>query len=195
MNKEIIINDLNKLIKACNKCDLCKSKINYVLGTGSLNSNIIFIGEAPGYNEDIKGIPFIGKAGKILDDLLLSIDLNRDDVYITNILKCRPPKNRNPLFNEIEACTKYLNNELEIIKPIVISTLGNFSSKFIFNKFSLEFDKISDIHGKIFPVNSIYGNIHIIPQYHPAVAVYNPNKIRTLLDDFKIIKDIINKLK
>ena len=195
MNKEIIINNLNKSIKSCNKCDLWKSQTNYVIGNGSLNSKIFIIGEAPGYNEDIKGIPFIGKAGKILDDLLFSINLNRSDVYITNILKCRPPKNRNPLHNEIKSCIEYLNNELEVIKPNIIITLGSFSSNYIFNKFKLRFEKISNIHGKIYTVNSSNNKLYILPQYHPAVAVYNPNKIDLLIDDFRIIKNILRELK
>jgi len=194
MDIKINIKNLNKSIKSCKKCELWKSKTNYVIGDGSLNSDIVFIGEAPGYNEDRRGIPFIGKAGKILDDLLFSIGLDREKVYITNILKCRPPKNRNPVQKEIEFCTKYLNNELEIIKPNIISTLGNFSSNFIFNKFKLDFKKISNIHGKIFSTNSIYGNLYIIPLYHPAVAVYNPNKMKILKDDFNNIKKTISEL-
>jgi len=195
MDDAINIKNLNKSIKSCDKCDLWKSKTNYVVGNGSENSDIFFIGEAPGYNEDLKGIPFIGKAGKILDSLLHSIEIDRGEVYITNILKCRPPKNRNPMQKEIELCTKYLDKEIELINPIIISTLGNFSSNFIFNKFKLDFDKISNIHGKIFPINSVNDKLYLIPQYHPAVAVYNPNNINILKEDFKNIKYIIDKLK
>ena len=120
--------------------------------------------------------------------------MHRNDVYITNILKCRPPKNRNPFNSEIEICTKYLNYELEIIQPKIISTLGNFSSNFIFNKYGIKYEKISKIHGKIFKKDCIYGKLYIIPQFHPAVGVYNNNKIKTLFKDFKIIKDVINKI-
>jgi DNA polymerase len=194
MNKIENINKLNNEIKSCNKCDLWKNKKNYVIGNGSLDSNIFFIGEAPGYNEDLKGIPFIGRAGKILDDLLFSIGLHRNDVYITNILKCRPPKNRNPSNSEIETCTKYLNYELEIIQPKIISTLGNFSSNFIFNKYGIKYEKISKIHGKIFKKDCIHDKLYIIPQFHPAVGVYNNNKIKILFKDFKTIKDVVNKI-
>jgi DNA polymerase len=193
MNVNENISNLNKLIKSCKKCNLWKTKTNYVIGNGLINSKIVFIGEAPGYNEDKTGKPFVGKAGKILDELLLSIDLKREEVYITNILKCRPPKNRNPMADEINICTKYLDYELKQIKPIIISTLGNFSSRFIFNKYKLNFNKISDIHGKIFPLNSNYGKLYILPQYHPAFAVYNPNNIDILKKDFKNIKNIIIK--
>lgn len=193
MIQENNIQKINKEIQSCEKCILYKTKINYVLGSGSTNSNLMFIGEAPGYNEDLKGIPFIGKAGKILDNLLISIDIDRKNVYITNILKCRPPKNRNPLSDEINTCTKYLDKEISLIKPIIICPLGNFASKFILEKYDFIFEKISTIHGKLFTKKSKYDYINIIPQYHPAVAVYNQNMINTLKNDFKIIKQVLDK--
>ena len=119
-------------IKYCKKCELCKSRNNPVIGEGNLNTEIMFIGEAPGYNEDKQGIPFVGKAGKILDELLHSIGLQREDVYIANILKCRPPENRNPLKTEIDACTEYLNRQIELIQPKIIIPMGNFACSFIF---------------------------------------------------------------
>lgn len=187
------INELNRKISECINCNLYKTKNNYVIGNGSINSKIVFIGEAPGFNEDISGKPFVGKAGKILDDLLVYIGLKRENVYITNILKCRPPNNRNPTTDEINICTKYLDDELSIIKPKLIITLGNFSSKFIFNKYKLKFNKISDVHGKIFSLDFYNTNLYISPQYHPAFAVYNPNNIKIIKNDFKNIKDIIIK--
>jgi DNA polymerase len=191
MDLEIEIKNINKSIDSCDKCNLYKSKKNYVHGFGALDSNIFLIGEAPGYNEDVKGIPFVGKAGKILDKLLFSIDMERNDVYITNILKCRPPNNRNPLKNEINSCAKYLNEEINLIKPKIISPLGNYASNFIFNKFNLKFEKISFSHGNIYPVDVGYDKLNIIPQYHPAVAVYNQNMIETLINDFKIVKKFL----
>lgn len=193
MITEYKIDELNRKISSCNNCNLWKNKNNYVIGNGSINSKIVFIGEAPGFNEDISGKPFVGKAGKILDELLLYIGLKRENVYITNILKCRPPNNRNPTTDEIKICTKYLDDELSIIKPYLIITLGNFSSKFIFNKYKLKFSKISDVHGKIFSLNLIDTNLYISPQYHPAFAVYNPNNIKIIKNDFKNIKNIIIK--
>jgi DNA polymerase len=194
MIKENMMKKINELIKSCNKCELYKTKTNYVIGNGSYNSKIIFIGEAPGYNEDRIGIPFVGKAGKIFDDLLLFIGLNRNEIYITNILKCRPPKNRNPSNKEIKLCTKYLNSELEIIKPVIISTLGNFSTNFIFKKYGLDFGMISNIHGKVYHIKNFIEELYIIPQYHPAVVVYNANKIGILKKDFKILKNLLIKL-
>jgi DNA polymerase len=194
MSKKTNIKQINQLIEKCQFCNLYKSKKNYVRGRGSLNSQLFLIGEAPGYYEDIKGIPFVGKAGKILDQLLFSISLNRNNIYITNILKCRPPNNRNPTKKEIEICTNYLNKEIKIIKPSIISPLGNYASKFIFKKYDLIFEKISIIHGKIFQVKNNNEKLYIIPQYHPAVSVYNSNMIKTLINDFKIIQKILNKI-
>jgi DNA polymerase len=188
MSNEKDLDNLKTIIENCRKCNLWKSKRNYVVGDGSPKSKILFIGEAPGYNEDLQGRPFVGKAGKILDELLLSIGLSRNDVYIANILKCRPPNNRNPLRTEIELCTEFLDRQIELIQPIIISPLGNFACSYIFEKFGLKNDKIGLIHGKVFSVNSLLGKIRIIPLYHPAVATYNPNTKKTLIDDFKVIK-------
>jgi DNA polymerase len=193
MNNEFKIDEINRSIKKCKKCSLYKTTKNYVLGSGSVESKIVFIGEAPGYYEDIKGIPFVGKAGKILDKLLASINMPRENIYITNILKCRPPNNRNPLKNEIQLCTKYLNEEINIIKPKIILPLGNFASSYVFDMYDLKFEKISLIHGNFFKGNSDFGKVYIAPQYHPAVGVYNQNKINTLIKDFEIIKNILNQ--
>ncbi len=187
-NKEDMKNVTDSVNK-CKKCELYKTRNKPVVGEGSLDSNILFIGEAPGRNEDNSGKPFVGKAGKIFDELLRSIGLQRNDVYITNILKCRPQNNRNPLNAEMEACTRYLTNQIEIIKPKIIVTQGNFATAFIFKKFSLKYDKISKIHSKVFEINSSHGIIKIIPLYHPAVAAYNPNTKTTLLKDFNVIKE------
>ena len=121
--------------------------------------------------------------------------MKRDEIYIANILKCRPPNNRNPFKSEIESCTEYLDTQIQIIQPKIIAPLGNFASSFVFEKFNLKHDKISNVHGKKFQVNTILGNITIIPLYHPAVATYNPNTKSTLVKDFKIIKNTIEKLK
>ena len=193
MTKQSDIEKIKLSVENCQKCDLHKSRTNCVFGEGSLDTKILIIGEAPGFNEDIKGKPFVGKAGKILENMLESIGFNKTDVYITNILKCRPPKNRNPTKIEVEICTDYLNKQIEIIQPKIILPLGNFASSYILQKFGLEFNKISDIHGKTFIVQTLFGNIYIIPQYHPAVATYNPNKIKILQNDLEQIKQLIIK--
>jgi DNA polymerase len=193
MSKKDRLKNISDLVTNCTDCELYKNRINPVFGNGSPDSNLFFIGEAPGRNEDIQGKPFVGRAGEILDDLLCLIGLNRKDIYIANILKCRPPKNRNPLKSEIENCTKYLNKQIEIIKPKIIATFGNFATKYIFEIFGLNYNKISNIHGKSMKIKTNYGNITIIPLFHPASATYDPNKKIILLEDFKVIKKILRK--
>lgn len=184
---------IGESIENCKKCDLWKTRTNVVVGDGSLDTKILFVGEAPGYHEDVQGRPFVGKAGKILDELLESIDLQRSDVYIANILKCRPPKNRNPLQSEIDACTGHLNRQIECIQPRIIAPLGNFAASYVFEKFGLAYDKISMVHGKTFQITTLSGTIKIIPVYHPAVATYNPNAKSALLEDFKAIQKAVEQ--
>lgn len=192
MMNEILKETENEVIN-CKKCVLENTRTNAVPGEGSSDANILFIGEAPGLNEDKKGRPFVGKAGKILDELLNSISLNRNDIYITNIIKCRPPNNRNPKIEEIKTCSPYLDKQIRIIKPKVICCLGNFATKYILEKYNLKnkIQGISKIKGNIFKVSTLSGEINIIPLYHPAVATYDPRKIDELKKDFEVIKDFI----
>jgi uracil-DNA glycosylase len=161
-----------------------------VLGEGNHDAEIVFIGEAPGKNEAMTGRPFCGAAGKILDELLASINLDRKDIYITNIVKDRPPENRDPLPSEIEAYAPYLDKQLQIIKPKVLATLGRFSMVYIMEKAGLhqEVLPISKAHGKPFEADLGYGKVNIIPLYHPAAAIYNRELKATLLEDFKQLK-------
>ncbi len=168
-----------------------RTENNYhpVLGQGSHQAKVIFIGEAPGKNEAETGVPFCGASGKILDQLLDSIKLNRQDVYITNIVKDRPPKNRDPKPEEIDLYAPFLIDQINIIKPKVLATLGRFSMDFIMRKFGLE-DKlqaISKLRGQVFPAKADFGPLKIIPLYHPAVAIYNRTQLPTLESDFKVI--------
>jgi len=173
----------------CKKCSLYQTRTHPVIGEGSPRAKIMMIGEAPGFNEDQVGRPFCGKAGKILDELLNSIGIKREEIYITNILKCRPPENRNPQADEIKACTPYLDRQIEIIQPGAICTLGNYSAAFIMEKYGVagQIQGISKIHGKIFEIKSLFGEILIIPLYHPAVATYNINMKEVLKRDFKVL--------
>ena len=164
-----------------------------VVGEGDHNARIMFVGEAPGKNEALTARPFCGKSGKILDDLLESIRLNRSDVYITNIVKDRPQENRDPTQQEIDLYAPFLNRQIEIIQPKVIATLGRFSMEYIMNKFGL-YDKIrpiGEIHGMEFLAQSDFGPIAVIPLYHPAVALYNGSQKETMLNDFKILSKYI----
>lgn len=174
----------------CKKCPLYKTRIYPVIGEGSHQTKIVFAGEAPGSQEAKTGRPFCGTAGKILDELLESVGIKREDVYITNLLKDRPPNNRDPQKEEIEVCVPYLERQIEIIKPEVICPLGRYSMKFLMEKFGLEekIEPISKIHGKVFETKTLFQNIKIIPLYHPAVAIYNPNMKEILKKDFQILK-------
>lgn len=167
-----------------------KNKYFPVIGEGSHYAKITFIGEAPGKNEAETGRPFCGAAGHILDELLASIGVDRKSVYITNIVKDRPPMNRDPLPNEIEFYAPFLDRQIEIIKPEVIATLGRFSMAYIMKKFGLESElkSISQIHGKIFSTETSYGKIKIIPLYHPAVTIYNNNMKEIIKKDFETLK-------
>ncbi len=182
--------EIKKQVIACHKCPLNKTRTLPVIGQGSHSAEIMFIGEAPGRNEDLKGRPFCGRAGNILEELLTSIGLKREDVYICNILKCRPPGNRDPLPAEIKACVPYLDKQIELINPAIICCLGNFATRYILEKFGLkdEIQGISRIHGKVMSANTLFGKKKIIPLYHPAVATYNINMKGVLLEDFRIIK-------
>jgi len=188
---ELTLDEIADEINQCKKCDLHKTRNNPVAGDGCKNADVLFIGEAPGRNEDLQGKPFVGRAGKILDKLLENIDLDRKQVFIGNILKCRPPNNRNPLRSEIESCSHFLDKQIDLIKPRIIVTLGSFSTEYIFEKFDISIDKISRVHGKKF--KTVDGKI-IIPVYHPAVATYNPNKIFDLEKDFETIKESLKDL-
>lgn len=169
-----------------------RKKNNYypVIGQGNHFAKIIFIGEAPGRNEAETGKPFCGAAGKILDKLLESVNIKREDVYITNILKDRPPGNRDPLPKEIKIYSPFLIKQLEIIKPKIIASLGRFSMEFIMKLYGLEdkLQKISLLHGQVFETSASWGKIKIIPFYHPAVALYNANQITLLKNDFQVLK-------
>lgn len=186
------LSEISEQIEKCTKCILHKTRENSVSGDGCNNADILFIGEAPGRNEDIQGKPFVGRAGKILDRLLESIDLKRNQIFIGNILKCRPPKNRNPLKSEIESCSHFLDKQIDLINPKVIVTLGSFSTNYIFEKYEIPSDKISKVHGKQFKTKE--NNLIIVPVYHPAAAAYDPNKIFDLEKDFQTIKKSLKEL-
>jgi len=187
------IEKLRSQISVCTRCILHKTRTNTVPGEGNIDTNIMFIGEAPGKNEDEQGTPFVGRAGAILDQLLGSIGLKREDIYICNILKCRPPNNRNPLSNEISACVGSLDIQIKTINPMVIATLGTFASTYIFEKFSLPLRNISALAGRVFDADTDFGPKKIVPLFHPAVATYNPSKIDVLLKDFKSLEPFARK--
>jgi uracil-DNA glycosylase family 4 len=173
---------LNQQIAACKKCILHKSRVKAVPGVGPQKADIMFIGEAPGFHENQRGLPFVGAAGKFLDDLLEKIKLRREDVFITNVVKCRPPGNRDPQSSEIEACRPYLDRQIKLTQPKMIITLGRFSMARYFPN-----AKISQIHGK---PRKIEGVIYY-PMYHPAAALHQPSLRRTVEEDVLKIPDLL----
>lgn len=168
-----------------------RNRVFPVIGEGSHAARIMFVGEAPGKNEAETGRPFCGAAGRVLDELLASIGIPRPEVYITNIVKDRPPQNRDPLPEEIAAYAPYLDRQIEIIKPQIIVTLGRFSMKYLLDKFNLghELQSISRIHGREFQAEASYGKIKLIPMYHPAVTLYNPSTKEELKKDFQVLRE------
>ena len=177
---------------ACQKCPLAeyrrKNKFLPVVGEGSHWAKIMFIGEAPGLEEAKRGRPFCGRAGKVLDKLLAGAGIKREDVYITNVLKDRPPNNRDPKEEEIKACAPYLERQIKLIEPEIICTLGNYATKYIFLTYKNEEPPgISKIHGKVF----LSEKFKILPLYHPAVAVYNSNMEAVLEKDFENLKKLL----
>jgi len=172
-------------IKDCERCALSKSRTKLVFGSGSSDADIIFIGEAPGYYEDKQGIPFVGAAGKLLDELLEGVGLKRSQVYIANVLKCRPPNNRDPLADEIETCKPYLLKQIEIIKPKIICPLGNFATRLILEKNV----GISKVHGQKFQVKDSV----VFPIFHPAAALHQPAIRKPLEEDFVKLKKLLDE--
>ena len=177
------MNRLEQQIQNCKKCALKDGRTNVVFGSGNINADIMIIGEAPGKNEDLEGLPFVGKAGKYLDELLALANLKREDVYIANVLKCRPPSNRNPKADEIIACAPYLRQQTAKVNPKIIVTLGNFATRFILKNE----EGISLLHGK--PVKT--GKFIVYPVFHPASTMYDPNKKQALEKDFKHLKTLL----
>ena len=172
--------------EACTGCELCKTRTNCVFGTGDQNADILFVGEAPGDNEDKTGTPFVGRAGKLLDSYLYAVDIPRESVYIANILKCRPPKNRDPLPAEEDACMEFLRRQVRLIKPKMIVCLGRISAMRLIKP---DF-KITKEHGVWFEK----GNFLITAVYHPALLLRDPRKKEEMLADMKAIKQKLDEL-
>lgn len=167
----------------CQRCSLAATRTTLVFGVGNPEADLLFIGEAPGRNEDLKGEPFVGAAGKLLDELLASIGLHRSEVYIANVLKCRPPGNRDPLSAEIETCTPFLAEQVRIIDPKVVVTLGNFATRCI-----LDTERgITQLRGRLYEV----AGRRVVPIYHPAAALYSPDKRQVLFDDFRRLRTVL----
>ena len=175
--------DIAAQVAQCRRCPLCDGRTQTVFGVGNPEARVLFIGEAPGKNEDLQGKPFVGAAGKYLDELLGIAGLKRDEVYIANVLKCRPPSNRDPRPEEIEACTPYLREQTRTVDPEFIVTLGNFATKFV-----LKTDVgITRLHGTLQQA----GKFKVFPIFHPAAALYDGSKRIALEDDFTTLGELL----
>ncbi len=180
---------LGQFLDGCMRCKLGPTRRNIVFGQGNPNADLMFVGEAPGFHEDKQGYPFVGQAGKLLDKLLAGIGLDRSNVYIANVLKCRPPGNRDPEAGEIEACEGHLFRQIELIRPSVVATLGNFATKLLSGKPA----GITRVHGAEQDV-SVGGNrVLLYPLYHPAAALYTPAMLKVLEEDFARLPEILGR--
>jgi DNA polymerase len=177
------------VVAGCTKCPLSQGRTQVVFGSGSPTAELMFVGEAPGFHEDKQGVPFVGAAGQLLSKLLAGIGLSREDVFVANVLKCRPPGNRDPLPEEIEACEPHLWRQIELIRPALICTLGNFATKLL----SGRPDGITRVHGR--PQDVVLGGnaVTLYPIFHPAAALYTPRMLQVLQEDFARVPELLGR--
>ena len=180
---------LGERVSVCTRCRLAQTRTQVVFGVGNPNADLMFVGEAPGFHEDKQGLPFVGQAGKLLDNLLAGIGLDRSHVYIANVLKCRPPGNRDPAPDEIESCEPHLFRQIELIQPKIVATLGNFATKLLSGKQT----GITRVHG-VEQETTVGGNrVLLYPLYHPAAALYTPAMLEVLKQDFARIPELMGR--
>ena len=176
-------------VSGCTRCRLSQGRTQVVFGMGNPHADLMFVGEAPGFHEDKQGVPFVGQAGKLLDKLLGGIGLERSEVYIANVLKCRPPGNRDPQPDEIESCEPHLFRQIELIQPRVVATLGNFATKLLSGKPT----GITRVHGQEQEVTLGGNRVLLYPLYHPAAALYTPAMLNVLQEDFRRIPELMGR--
>ena len=173
----------------CTRCRLAQGRTQVVFGAGNPHADLMFVGEAPGFHEDKQGFPFVGQAGKLLEGLLAGVELRREDVYIANVLKCRPPGNRDPLPEEIQACEGHLFRQIELIQPTLVATLGNFATKLLSGKPT----GITQVHGREQQVVLGGNPVTLYPIFHPAAALYTPRMLQVLEEDFRRIPELLGR--
>jgi DNA polymerase len=176
-------------VAGCTRCALAQGRTQVVFGSGDPSADLMFVGEAPGFHEDKQGVPFVGAAGKLLEQLLAGIGLERGQVFICNVLKCRPPGNRDPLPDEIEACESHLWRQIELIRPRVVATLGNFATKLLSGKPI----GITRVHGREQETTLGGRRVLLYPLYHPAAALYTPRMLEVLQSDFRRIPELLGR--
>jgi uracil-DNA glycosylase len=185
-----MLDALREEASICTRCRLAETRTQVVFGVGNPAADLMFVGEAPGFHEDQQGVPFVGQAGKLLDTLLAGIGLARDDVYIANVIKCRPPGNRDPMPDEIESCEGYLFQQVELIEPQVVATLGNFATKLLSGKPT----GITRVHGVEHEVTLGGRRVLLYPLYHPAAALYTPAMLKVLEEDFARLPRLLSRV-
>ena len=178
-NNEEPLNDLGREVLGCQRCSLARTRKNIVFGDGNVSAKIVFVGEAPGADEDEQGLPFVGRAGQLLTNIIKAMGLARKDVYICNILKCRPPGNRNPLPEEIRLCEPFLKQQLQLISPQIICALGSFAAKTLLKTET----PITALRGRF----QTYEGIKLMPTYHPAYLLRNPSAKKQVWEDVQLI--------
>jgi DNA polymerase len=185
MSAAIELASLGEAAASCTRCGLVATRTQVVFGVGAFDADLMFVGEAPGRNEDLQGEPFVGAAGNLLNELLGEVGIDRDDVYIANVLKCRPPGNRDPQPDEIDACKGYLRTQLELIDPRVVVTLGNFATKLLLKRNV----GITRLRGQVFP----WWNRHLVPTFHPAAALRGGERVTAQMrEDFALVSGILD---
>ena len=177
-------------VAGCTRCRLAQGRTQVVFGSGSAHADLMFVGEAPGFHEDRQGVPFVGQAGKLLEQLLAGIGLSRQEVYIANTLKCRPPGNRDPQPDEIEACESHLFRQIELIEPTVVATLGNFATKLLSGRPL----GITRVHGQEQQTTIGSRSVLLYPLYHPAAALYTPAMLKVLESDFARLPELLGRM-
>ena len=178
--------ELHDSLRACQACRLASGRTQVVFGTGNPDASIMFVGEAPGFYEDRQGVPFVGAAGKLLTELLESVALSRSEIYIANVIKCRPPQNRNPQADEVETCKPFLLQQIELIKPKLVCSLGNFAMQTLLGRKI----GITKVRGQVFQLE----NFSLFPLLHPAAALHQRNLMSPLREDFQKLKEILDDL-
>jgi DNA polymerase len=179
--------ELYRHASGCTRCPLAAGRTHVVFGAGNADAELMFVGEAPGHNEDLQALPFVGRAGKLLDELLAEVGLARDEVFVTNVNKCRPPRNRDPEPAEVEACRPYLDRQIALIEPAVIATLGNFATKLL----TRSSRGITQVHGRA-QVHELGGRtLRIYPLFHPAAALRTPRVLAELREDFARLPELL----
>jgi len=184
------LREYSEQVASCTKCALAGERTQVVFGAGNPDADLMFVGEAPGFHEDQQGLPFVGQAGKLLDKLLAGIGLTRADVFVVNVLKCRPPGNRDPQPEEIAACEPHLFRQIELVEPKLVATLGNFATKLLSGKPT----GITRVHGH--PQEVVLGarSVVLYPLYHPAAALYTPSMLKVLEEDFSRIPALLEQM-